>query len=187
MPTSDTKNASLAASASSPKSVMAFASLEDFRGALGNAKQRVKSVGGGHRAKISLFFPVCDKETLRAKIQAMGIRLRDKASNAGVPAENIEPPYADTHGDDRNPGVSVVFKTSPAQEKLSIDVRSRKKTTEMKAWRPIIEKKLDFLVGFFGAVLGVACPGAEATDGDEQTGAFQTFEELFNSQVTEND
>jgi hypothetical protein len=141
-----------------------------------------RSLGGGQKVKLTLCFPpVQNMEELQSRILGMGVAIV-QGGRTGI-VESAVPPYAFPHGDERNPGYTVVYKLLPAEERMTFELRTRKRVLELKVHKFIIESRLEMILGFFGAPLQVSGPApakaAAKSGGDtREPGAFSFRDSL---------
>ena len=97
---------------------------------------------------------------LDEKVTAMGITIAG-AGNAqhGMP---MTPPYATVGGDAAQPARHLIFKILPAEEKITVQLNTRKKTIAVKARRCALEHHAELLLTFFGKAIAITASGARA-------------------------
>ena len=98
--------------------------------------------------------PVRSFVELVDRVKAMGVSM---LPSAGVPSQGAFPPYASTHGGYTTPGVTITFAVTP-EEKLVIQTHAKKGVTEIRGRRPVIDKRVQLLLCFFGPFIELAGP-----------------------------
>ena len=112
--------------------------------------------------------PLLDMINLASALKAMGVTVLDDAA-AGLPVpQSVVPPFAIIHGGVSNVGANTYM--SNPKETINIELRSKKKATEMRAKPAIflVAGRIDALICSFGPVIEIAGPGRKTEHAEVQ-------------------